>query len=210
MAWDTKLGSFTPLFTAGDEEELTVLEYAVSPCIAAVSRTWVSLRADESDSRQELSRAVKGILDTIVVRIAAATVPQAGGKQKKWRDASPANAPRECSALRPRVRQMLDQGLIFPILDVVDPWALQQSCVGLKPAAACEVLRNLVASHGERQRLVNGEWNTSAAPTASDSVAFGRHGAVVAPAAVGGLSGGRLKAKAAAKRQKCIYQQKHC
>ncbi|VDK32707.1 unnamed protein product [Taenia asiatica] len=199
------------LSSAEDEEELTTLEYAVSPCIAAVSRTWVSLRADEPDSRQEVSRAVKGILDTIAVRTAAATVPQAGGKQKKWRDALPANTHRERSALRPQVRQMLDQGLVFPILDVVDPWALQQSCVGLKPAAACEVLRNLVASHKERQRLVSRERDTSAAATAttSDSVAFGRRGAVVAPAAIGGLSGGRLKAKAVAKRQQRIRQQKH-
>ncbi|KAL5967497.1 hypothetical protein TSMEX_004730 [Taenia solium] len=196
------------LSSAEDGEELTILEYAVSPCIAAVSRTWVSLRADEPDSRQEVSRAVKGILDTIVVRTAAATVPQAGGKQKKWRDVLSANTHRECSALRPQVRQMLDQGLVFPILDVVDPWALQQSCVGLKPAAACEVLRNLVASHKERQHLVSRERDTSAAATASDSVIFGRRSAVVAPAAIGGLSGGRLKAKAVAKRQQRIRQQK--
>ncbi|EUB61497.1 Tubby protein [Echinococcus granulosus] len=187
--------------TSVDDEELTILEYAVSPCIAAVSRTWISLRADEPDSRPELSRAVKGILDIIAVRIAAATVPQAGGKQKKWRDQFPANAHRECSALRPRMRHMLNQGLVFPILDMVDPWALQQSRVGLKPAAACEVLRTLVTSHRERERLANGERGTSAAVTASGSVGSGRHGVVTAPAAIGGLSGGRLKAKAVAKRQ---------
>ncbi|KAL5107453.1 hypothetical protein TcWFU_002452 [Taenia crassiceps] len=200
------------LSSAADEEELKVLEYAVSPCIAAVSRTWVSLRADEPDSRRELSRAVKGILDTIAVHIAAATIPQVGGKQRKWRHALPANAHRECSALRPQVRQMLDQALVFPILDVVDPWALQQSRVGLKPAAACEVLRNLVTSFGERQNLVNGGRDTAAVATvtASDPVVFGRHGAVVAPAAIGGLSGGRLKAKAAAKRKQRIRQQKRC
>ncbi|KAH9280935.1 hypothetical protein ECG_07065 [Echinococcus granulosus] len=196
------------LSSAVDDEELTILEYAVSPCIAAVSRTWISLRADEPDSRPELSRAVKGILDIIAVRIAAATVPQAGGKQKKWRDQFPANAHRECSALRPRMRHMLNQGLVFPILDMVDPWALQQSRVGLKPAAACEVLRTLVTSHRERERLANGERGTSAAVTASGSVGSGRHGVVTAPAAIGGLSGGRLKAKAVAKRQQRIRQQK--
>ncbi|VDM30366.1 unnamed protein product [Hydatigera taeniaeformis] len=195
-------------FSASDEEELANLEHALSPCIASVSRTWVSLRADEPNSRPELSRAVKGILDTIAVRIASTTVSQACGKQKKWKDTSSANDHRVCTALRPQVRQMLNQVLVFPILDVIDPWALQQSRVGLKPAAACEVLRALVVSHGEQQHSVSGGQGTTPS-RGSNNVAFGHHGEVVAPVAVGGLSGERLKAKAAAKRQQRIRQQKH-
>lgn len=182
---------------AEDDEELTALEYAVCPCIAAVSRTWASLRAEEPDARQELSRAIKPLVDTIAVQIAAATVPDASfagaGKRRKWLpdDKDKATAPktpyRETTALRPRVRQMLNEGLVFPLLDVIDPWALQQSRVGLKPPEACEVLRNLVAAHEERRK---GE----------SDVTRGNRPLVIAPAAVSGLSGTRLRAKVLAKR----------
>lgn len=184
---------------ATDDEELAALEYAVCPCIASISRTWASLRAEEPDSRPELSRAVKGLLDTIAVNIAAATAPQTAGRKRRWNAENSTTSNRERSALRPCVRQMLNQGLVFPILDVIDPWALQQSRIGLKPAAACEVLKALVSAHEERKRLAVGEEE-------ADAVISRAH--VSAPVAVSGLSGERLKAKAVAKRQKRIREQK--
>uniref|UniRef100_A0A5K3F7X8 Uncharacterized protein n=1 Tax=Mesocestoides corti TaxID=53468 RepID=A0A5K3F7X8_MESCO len=177
------------LSSAADVDELASLECAVCPCIASVSRTWVSLRADEPDFRPELSRAVKGLLDSIIVRIAESSGPQSGGRQRKWHEEA---GPRgERSVLSPRVRQMLNQGLLFPLLDVIDPWALQQSRIGLKPAVACEVLRTLLVSHQEKRRLAGDE--TVAALT--------HQRAPVAHGAVSGLAGSRLKAKIAAKRQ---------
>ncbi|KAM7541720.1 hypothetical protein Aperf_G00000002668 [Anoplocephala perfoliata] len=199
MLCDCVIGIIDRLSSATDEEELATLEYAVCPCIASISRTWASLRAEEPDSRPELSRAVKGLLDTIAVNIAAATVAQTTGKKRKWDDEKSAANNREYSALRPRVRQMLNQGLVFPILDVIDPWALQQSRIGLKPAAACEVLKALISAHEKRKRLAVGEEE-------ADAVISRTH--VSAPVAVTGLSGERLKAKAAAKRQKRIREQK--
>ncbi|VDO01141.1 unnamed protein product [Rodentolepis nana] len=186
--------------TATDEEELTTLEYAICPCIASISRTWASLHAEEPDTRPELSRSIQGLLHTVCVNIAAATVPATTtGKKRKWNEEkiSTENT-REFSALRPRVRQMLNQGLIFPLLDVIDPWALQQSRIGLRPASAREVLKTLITAHEERKRLVVGE---------EEADAFISRSNVSAPVAVTGLSGERLKAKAAAKRQKRIRKQ---
>lgn len=194
-----------------DDEELTTIEYAICPCIAAVSRTWAAFRPEEPDSWPELSRAVKGLLDTIAVHVAAATVPYNDGKKKRWNEDSSSVQTRECSAIRPRVRQMLIQGLIFPLLDVVDPWALQQSRIGLKPAAACEVLRTFVSSYRERYGLVSGERinSTEGEPAIEGVPTFVKQGVPIsAPAAVSGLSGGRLKAKVAAKRQQRVRHQK--
>lgn len=150
-----------------------------------------------------MSRCIQGLLHSLAVNIAAATVPEAAtsGRKRKWNEEknSSSENTRESSALRPRIRQMLDQGMIFPLLDAIDPWTLQQSRMGLKPAAACEVLKALITAHEERKRLVIGEGE-------ADAVIKRSH--VTAPVAVTGLSGERLKAKAAAKREKRLRRQK--
>ncbi|VUZ50239.1 unnamed protein product [Hymenolepis diminuta] len=201
MLKDSLTAIIDRLSSATNEEELTTLEYAICPCIASISRTWASLHAEEPDSRPEMSRSIQGLLHTVSVNISAAMVPvTTAGKKRKWNEerVAPENI-RECSALRPRVRQMLNQGIVFPLLDAIDPWTLQQSRMGLRPASACEVLKRLITAHEERKRLVVGGEE-------ADAVFSRAH--VSAPVAVTGLSGERLKAKAAAKRQKKIREQK--
>nr|CUU97823.1 hypothetical transcript [Hymenolepis microstoma] len=181
MLKDSLTAIIDRLSSAADEEELTTLEYAICPCIASISRTWASLHAEEPDSRPEMSRSVQGLLHSVSTNIAAATVPvTTAGKKRKWNEEKVSTENnKECSALRPRVRQMLNQGMIFPLLDAIDPWTLQQSRIGLRPASACEVLKTLITAHEERKRLVVGEEE-------ADAVISRSH--VSAPVAVTGLS----------------------
>nr|VZI35606.1 unnamed protein product [Spirometra erinaceieuropaei] len=180
---------FDRLQSASSAEELSVIESALCPCIAAVSRTWASLRAEEPTTRPELSRCLKGLLDTIVVRIATFTVgePLVGsGQKRKWKAVPPQTATaegksledfRERGTLSPRIRNMLNSGLLYPLLQAIDPWALQQSILGLRPPSAREVLRNLISSLREKNA-------TSEAPVVSRTP--------LVHAAVGGLG---LRAK---------------
>lgn len=178
---------FICLITASNERELAVIEMSICPCIAAVSRTWSSLHADEPNVRPDVSRAVKGLLDAVVIRIATSSFSQSSQKRRWMATSNTQNGDsedfEERSVLSPRVRQMLNTGLLFPILHVIDAWALQQSKIGLKPATAVEVLRKLITLSGKREDL---HQKSSYAPTAH--------------ASVGGVSG--LKAKANLKKQR--------
>lgn len=186
-------------FIATNDEDLSAIECAICPCIGALSRTWASLRADESDVRHELSRAVKGLLDTVVVRIATSSAPTSASLPEKgdtkWRNGDRSTIS-ERTVVGPRPRQMLENGLLFPVLEVIDVWALQQSRIGLKPAAACEVLKKIVTRHAEKQEEIRDKLR------AGEINSHPYHRPPISHAAVSGLAGGRLKAKSTARRNR--------
>ncbi|VEL17155.1 unnamed protein product [Protopolystoma xenopodis] len=124
----------------------------MSTLLSGVGRTWVALRADDPKNQPELSRAVKPLLDSLVIRLA--TLGSNIQRQRicasvtQNKSSGIAGPPGPISPLlSPNMRAQLNSNVFFPLLACIDPWALGQSRLGLKPLSARELLRQLINSY---------------------------------------------------------------
>ncbi|GAA57246.1 hypothetical protein CLF_112385 [Clonorchis sinensis] len=121
------------------------LEDAMCSCLVAVSRPYSALNATDPTVRPELSRAIKTPLECIISRMASCRSAvcqrvKMGDKPTSTQNTELLHRP----AIGPRLRDILTNYLLYPMLQVIDTWALGQMRIGIRPAAAKVLLMQLV------------------------------------------------------------------
>ncbi|KAF7232733.1 hypothetical protein EG68_06840 [Paragonimus skrjabini miyazakii] len=109
------------------------LEEAMCSCIVAISRPFSALNADDSTVRPELSRVVKTPLEIIVSRIASCKPHPTGLQEHTVNGDVTVGRP---VVLGVRIRELLTNYLLLPLIRACDPWALGQIRIGIKPVSA--------------------------------------------------------------------------
>ncbi|VDP90432.1 unnamed protein product [Echinostoma caproni] len=132
-------------------QNLDTLEDTMCACLVAIGRPYSALGADESDARPELSRVIKMPLETILARMACCRTGRSETGASHARSGHVMNGPVR-PVLGRRVREILNNYLLLPMIKTMDPWALGQTMVGLRPATAKLLLKQLV---GEIQTTDN-------------------------------------------------------
>ncbi|CAL8100823.1 unnamed protein product [Calicophoron daubneyi] len=127
------------------------MENTMCSCIVAISRPFCALGADEVEVRPDLSRAIKNPLETIVSRMAScqsAFIDQPPAKAGKKRKRTAHGYAATCVAVRPvlgtRIRELLANYLIIPMIKATDPWALGQIRIGIRPVSAKILFKQLL------------------------------------------------------------------
>ncbi|KAF5401867.1 hypothetical protein PHET_04580 [Paragonimus heterotremus] len=140
-------------------------EEAMCSCIVAISRPFSALNADDSTVRPELSRVVKTPLEIIVSRMASCK-PHPTGLQEHTVNG-------DVTVARPvvmgvRIRELLTNYLLLPLIRACDPWALGQMRIGIKPAAAKILFNQLLIQADTEEDLhhVTSKLDLPAAPVA--------------------------------------------
>ncbi|KER28181.1 hypothetical protein T265_04938 [Opisthorchis viverrini] len=121
------------------------LEEAMCSCLVAISRPYSALNATDPTVRPELSRAIKTPLECIISRMASCRSAvcqrvKMGDKPISTQNTELLHRP----AIGPRLRDILTNYLLYPMLQVIDTWALGQMRIGIRPAAAKVLLMQLV------------------------------------------------------------------
>ncbi|TGZ74724.1 hypothetical protein CRM22_000790 [Opisthorchis felineus] len=122
------------------------LEEAMCSCLVAISRPYSALNATDPTVRPELSRAIKTPLECIISRMASCRSAvcqrvKMGDKPTNTQNTELLHRP----AIGPRLRDILTNYLLYPMLQVIDTWALGQMRIGIRPAAAKVLLMQLVS-----------------------------------------------------------------
>ncbi|KAA3675706.1 uncharacterized protein DEA37_0011877 [Paragonimus westermani] len=141
------------------------LEEAMCSCIIAISRPFSALNADDSTVRPELSRVVKTPLEIIVSRLASYKPNPTGLNEHTVNGDVTVTRPMMMGV---RIRELLTNYLLLPLVRACDPWALGQVRIGIRPATAKVLFNQLLiqADAEEEVHRVTSKLDLPAAPVA--------------------------------------------
>ncbi|TPP65450.1 hypothetical protein FGIG_09379 [Fasciola gigantica] len=173
---------------AADAKQSAQLENMMCACLVAIGRPYSTLGADESEVHAELSRVIKVPLETILARMASCRTgrTEVSGPTNVT-SGSVTNEPLIRPILGPRVREILNNYLLLPMIKAMDPWALRQAMIGIRPVTASLLLKQLVSE----VQMTNDRWD--------GALMISRLKEAKKPIAVGGL---HVAEKLAVKRKR--------